>query len=311
MAEPADPIDLVIDCDPGVDDALALWLAAAHPERLRLLGVTCVTGNRPVAVTAPNARRLLDTAERTDVPVYAGAAWPIGQTEARSNLVHGEDGLGGVVLTQQLPVEQEPAVDFLVRTLCDAPLHSITLAAVGPLTNLALAERQCPGVLSRAKELLVMGGALHHPGNVSPVAEFNVWADPVAARSVLAARPAELHPLDVTAQVSMSRAWLDDLGKLPGRCAQAAWAMVGAYMAHDVWLHDACPIARLLEPALFSGERWALDVATAPDDHEGALRGQPLADPDAPLAAGQCVVMLRVDAPRVLALVSSALGRLP
>ena len=306
------PVDLIIDCDPGVDDALALWLAAAAPERLRLLGVTCVSGNRPVEITTVNARRLLDAAGRPDVPVYAGAALPIGLVAARCNLVHGEDGLGGVDLPQQQPIETEHAVDFLVRALCNAPPNTVTLVAVGPLTNLALAEARHPGLLRRARSLLMMGGTVLHPGNVSPRAEFNFYADPAAAACVLkSVERLELYGLDVTSQVSMSPAWIESLGRLTGRCARAACAMLHAYATVDPLLHDACPVARLLEPSLFSGQPWVLQVVTEPGEDEGALRGSRL-DGRAP-AAGEtvCEVMFEVDHARLLARVAERMALLP
>src|SRR5205085_7927837 len=175
-----------MDCDPGIDDALALMLAAASPE-LRLLGVTCVAGNVPVTLTAPNARRLLDLAGCTSVPVCAGCARPIARADMRSDGVHGSNGLGGVVLPGEGRPEAMHATDYLADVLLREAPGSITVIAVGPLTNLALVELKHPGTLRRARELLVMGGAAFRPGNVTPHAEFNFHCDPVAAHVVLEA----------------------------------------------------------------------------------------------------------------------------
>lgn len=324
MPSPSDamatPLDLVIDCDPGIDDALALWLAAAVPERLHLLGITCVAGNRPLHTTSANARRLMDAAGRADVPVFAGAAQPLVLPTTRCSLFHGENGLGGVELPLHRPVETEHAVDFLVRTLQDRPAGSVTLVAVGPLTNLALAEARRPGLLQRAKAVLVMGGAVKRGGNVTPRAEFNFYADPAAAEAVLqAVHRLELYGLDVTAQVSMAPAWVDALGRHPGTCARAARQMLDFYATsyaarhagiHPL-LHDACPVARLLEPGLFSGENWSLQVVCEAGADEGAVRGQPLVAGAKATGRATCEVMFDVDAARMLALTAECIARLP
>lgn len=301
------PLDLVLDCDPGIDDALALFLAAAPTPHWTLRAVTTVAGNRPLAHTTRNARALLALAGRPDVPVHAGADAQLDGQPARTNLVHGEDGLGGVVLPEGPPAVDEPADVALCRMLNAAAPGTLTLVAVGPLTNLARAERRQPGVLARAGTLAVMGGAVDVPGNVTPAAEFNVWADPLAAAEVLRAHPAiRLFGLDVTAQAGMPAAWIDGLGALGGRCAVAAHTMLGAYAAIDPLLHDACPLVHLLDPSLFEGRRRALAVETSPGEQEGrthpvpAVTGQPLTE-----------VMHRTNGPALLAHVHAALARLP
>lgn len=175
------PLDLIIDCDPGIDDALALMLALTAPERLRLLSITCVAGKRPVDITADNPSRLVAAAGRPDVLVYRGAAHPLDRSQARCNLVHGEDGLGGVALPEGAGLADESAVDFLMRKLEQAPQDTLTIAAIGPLTNLALVEARNPSLLARAKVLAEMGGAVCCPGNVNPHAELNFYADPADA----------------------------------------------------------------------------------------------------------------------------------
>ena len=301
------PFDLVLDCDPGIDDALALFLAAAPTPRWTLRAVTTVAGNRPLAHTTRNARALLALAGRSDVPVHAGAAEQLDGQPARTNLIHGEDGLGGVPLPEGRPADDEPADVALCRLLNAAAPGTLTLVAVGPLTNLARAERRQPGVLARAGTLAVMGGAVDVPGNVSPAAEFNVWADPLAAAEVLRAHPAiRLFGLDVTSQAAMSSEWIAGLGALGGRCAAAARAMLGAYAAKDPLLHDACPLVHLLDPSLFEGRWRALTVETAQGEQEGRTRpaepthGQPLTE-----------VVHRAEGPALLAHVRAALARLP
>jgi purine nucleosidase len=305
-------LNLIIDCDPGIDDALALWLAAAAPEQVNLLGVTCVSGNRPVHTTGPNARKLLDAAGRADVPVYAGADQPLVLPAARSNLVHGGDGLGGVVFAPARPLEAEHAVDYLVRTIGGSSAGSITLMAVGPLTNLALAEQRQPGLLGRLARLLIMGGAVEHPGNVTPRAEFNFHADPHAAAQVLAAtQGAEIYGLDVTSKVSMPAEWIESLATRQTTCGRAARDMLRSYAVVDALLHDACPMARLLDHGLFSGAPWALDVVCEAGEFEGAVRGRAWAAGQAVWAAGVHQVMFDVDADRLLALVAERIAALP
>lgn len=262
---------IIIDCDPGIDDALALLLAAGSPS-LQLLAVTTVAGNRPVATTAVNGRKIMDLAGQRQVPVYAGAARPLGYPEARCNLVHGEDGLGGVDIGANLDatVQQGHAANRLVELLLAHPAHSIELVATAPLTNLALAECLSPGILRRARRLLIMGGALRFPGNITPAAEFNFYADPVAADMVLAAGAnTVLFPLDVTSSAIMSPAWIRSFHDLDSACGRAAAGMLEAYAALDPLLHDACPVAHLLDQTLFTGEPCHVEVDWRPGPTAG------------------------------------------
>jgi len=260
---------LIIDTDPGIDDALALFVAAGSPE-LQLLGVTTVAGNRPVEITSTNACRLLDLAGCDAVPVFAGCARPIASCEARTNLVHGADGLGGIALdTRRGPVD-EHATAFLARTLREQPEGTVVLVAVAPLTNLAMVEILHPGLLRRARQVNIMGGAAFCPGNITPNAEFNFYADPIAAHVVLSSG-ARIHlfGLDVTSSAVMSESWIRSLADLPNRCAKSAHAMLEAYAALDPLLHDACPVAHLVDPSLFSGEPCTVEVDWRPGPTEG------------------------------------------
>lgn len=262
-------IAIVVDCDPGIDDALALLLAAGSGE-IELLAVTAVAGNRPAQITSHNARKILDLAGLPEVPVYAGAQRPLHGGEARCNLVHGEDGIGGVQLPEMRPIETEHAANALVRLLRERPEGSIELVAIGPLTNLAMAELLAPGILRRARRLLVMGGALRVPGNITPQAEFNFYADPLAADIVMRSGAGiVLFPLDVTHQAIMDAAWIASFGALGTRCGAAAAAMLAAYAELDPLLHDACPVAFLLQPQLFGLEACELSVDWRPGPTEG------------------------------------------
>jgi purine nucleosidase len=243
---------LIVDCDPGLDDAAALIFAATNSE-IDLIAVTAVSGNRPVNRTAKNACDVLDLVGRSDVAVFAGCQKPISFEEPRTSLVFGEDGLGGVVLPSQRQPQQLHACDFLRTELLRQPACSITIAAIGPLTNLAEIEIKSPGVLRRAKSLLVMGGAFNCPGNVTPYSEFNFFADPRAADIVLrSGAHVELFGLDVTSQVRLTQDRLNLLDNSTLRRASVK-ALFEAHLNTDPALHDICPIAYLLRPKLFSG----------------------------------------------------------
>ena len=301
---------VILDCDPGIDDALALLLAAGLPA-IELLAVTAVAGNRPVEVTAANARGILDLAGLHAVPVFAGAAKPFGYCEPRWNLVHGAAGLGGVALGPSRPVQDGHAAVRIAELLREAPAGSIDLVAVGPLTNVALCEALHPGILRRARRVLVMGGALQVPGNVTPAAEFNFYADPVAARMVLASgAEVLLFPLDVTGKAVMDPAWIAAFGSAPNACGRTAGAMLEAYAALDPLLHDVCPVAWLADPSLFSGAPCHVQV----DWREGASAGHVQAwfahRDDAP-GPHNVQAMHSVRNAELLALVAGAIGRLP
>ena len=301
---------MIIDCDPSIDDALALLLAAGSGA-LDVLAVTTVAGNRPVATTARNARKIVDLAGLPQVPVYAGAARPLGYPDARCNLVHGEDGLGGVDVGPGAPVQDGHAANRLVELLLAHPEHTIELVATGPLTNLALAESLSPGILRRARRLLIMGGALRYPGNITPAAEFNFYADPVAAEMVLAAGAnAVLFPLDVTSSAIMTPAWIASFHDLHSACGKAAAGMLEAYAELDPLLHDACPVAYLIDETLFTGEPCHIEV----DWRAGPTAGHALAWFGEQIDAAHPANLLAMTAVRndaLLALVHDAIARLP
>lgn len=305
---PTTRFQVILDCDPGIDDALALFLAAGSSDQLDLLGVTCVAGNRPVEVTTDNACRLLKATDREDIAVYAGADRPLAYPVARCNLVHGEDGLGGVRFPAAGPAAQDHAVDFIVRTLQRAPEHSVTLVAIGPLTNLASAEIMYPGLLKRARSMVIMGGAVTCPGNVTPKAEFNFYADPVAAQIVLdSGGKIELFGLDVTSKAVMSNAWIASLADLPGVCGQGAHQMLQAYAALDPLLHDTCPVAYLVQPELFSGSCWHLSVDCTTGANAGHVTGSRMDDQ----RQTNALVFDRVHCEGLMALVRERITKLP
>jgi purine nucleosidase len=277
-------VDLIIDTDPGADDVVALLLAMASPQEIHLRAITTVAGNVSLDKTSRNACIAREWAGREEVPVYAGAAAALQRSPIHAEHVHGVDGLPGVPL--QLPrkgVEAEHAVDYLVRTLREVPAHSITLAMIGPQTNLALALQQAPDIVSGLKEVVVMGGAHFNGGNITPAAEFNLFADPHAAEVVLASGVRLTYvPLDVTHKVLTSEARLAALSALGNATGEWVRAILDSYVQQDILhyglpggpVHDACVVAYLLQPQLFSGR----DVHLLVDSRPGPTFGLSLAD---------------------------------
>ncbi len=271
---------IIIDTDPGLDDALAILLALASPE-LEVVGLTAVAGNVPLALTATNARRICELAGRRNVPVFAGCAQPLVRPLVTAT-VHGETGLDGAALpAPTMPLQPEHAVDWLIDTVMAAPDQALTLCALGPLTNVAAALRREQRIALRLREIVVMGGAAPQAGNVTPVAEFNIHVDPEAAEAVFrcGARLTVI-PLDLTRQVAMTRPRYARLQAIDNPVGKAAAGMVGFYNGYSTGrpdrefdpLHDPCVIAWLLAPALFTGEPTHLAVETNDEASRGMTR---------------------------------------
>ncbi|HET8990255.1 MAG TPA: nucleoside hydrolase [Acidimicrobiales bacterium] len=268
------PRRIVIDTDPGVDDAVAILLALASPE-LEVVALTTVAGNVELEKTTLNARRLLELAGRPDVIVAAGMAEALAGSPAHEGGVHGQDGLGDLEWDEpSVPVHPD-AVEVLRAAIESGPL---TIVAIGPLTNLAVLLRRYPGLDERVERVVVMGGA-SVMGNVTPAAEFNVWADPEAAREVFAARwPLAIMPLDLTHQAFLNDddlAYLRSLGTEVGRrCAD----MLEPYAAfHERWyanrdiiMHDATAVYELIDPRAIESEGVAVTVETGGEYSRGA-----------------------------------------
>ncbi len=178
------PHPIIIDTDPGQDDAVAILLALASPE-LDILGITAVAGNVPLALTEVNARKICELAGRDDVKVYSGAIRPMLRPLVTAEHVHGRTGLDGPVLPEpKMKLEKQHAVDFIVETLMERPAGTVTLCVLGPMTNIGLALVREPRIASRIKRIVAMGGGFFEGGNVTPTAEFNIYVDPQAARLV-------------------------------------------------------------------------------------------------------------------------------
>lgn len=255
---------IIIDCDPGQDDAVMLLLALACPDQFDVLGVTTVAGNVPLELTQRNARIMVELAERPDVPVYAGCARPLRRALVTAENVHGKTGIDGMAVYEpDLPLQDGHAVDFIVDALQQAEDDSVTLVPTGPLTNIAKALLDAPSILPKIQQIVLMGGAMREGGNRTPSAEFNILVDPHAADIVLGCgRPVTVAPLDVTHQVMVTRVTLDRIRKLTSPAARAAAGMLDFFNKHDIEkyrgegapLHDPCTIAWLLRPELFTGK---------------------------------------------------------
>jgi purine nucleosidase len=263
---------IIIDCDPGQDDAIMLLMALASPEELKILGITAVAGNVPLALTERNARLICDLAQRSDVGVYAGCSHPMQRRLVTAEEVHGKTGIDGIEITEpRLPPGARHAVDFIVESLSEADDDSITLLPIGPLTNIATALTKAPGIAAKIKEIVLMGGAMREGGNVTPSAEFNIYVDPHAADIVFrCGRPIVAMGLDVTHQVLTTPARLGRIRALGNPVAEAAHNMLAYFDRHDVHkygsdgapLHDPCTTAYLLKPELFKARRCNLQVET-------------------------------------------------
>jgi pyrimidine-specific ribonucleoside hydrolase len=275
---------LVIDTDPGVDDAFAIALAALS-EDVELLGVTTVFGNVGLEATTRNARRILALCGRDDVPVAQGAARPLVHPHAhKARYVHGVDGLSGrsaALPEPGRPVEPGGAVRLLSRLLEDSD-EPVTIVPIGPLTNVATLLAARPDLHHKIARIVVMGGALSH-GNVSAAAEFNVWSDPEAAHRVLCGGevPCVLVPMDLTYRCAVSRAWLDELSG-SGPVGAALAALTPDYLTHyrkalgwdGIVLHDAVAVAEAITPGILTTETVPMAVETS----FGPARGATLVD---------------------------------
>ena len=271
---------IILDCDPGQDDAVALALAMAAKDEIDLLGVTTVAGNVPLNLTQRNARIMCDICHRTDIKVYAGAEKPMAQPLVTAEHVHGKSGLDGIVIYEPTtPLEEKHAVDFIIETCLAADNNFIFLVTTGPLTNIGLAIERAPAILSKIKEIILMGGALREGGNITPSAEFNIYVDPEAAQIVLRCGcPIVMMSLDVTHQVLTTRKRVDAIRNLDSTVGEPIASLIEFYERYDeekyhldgAPLHDPCTIAYLIKPDLFSLKEVNVEVETEGDFTRGA-----------------------------------------
>jgi purine nucleosidase len=267
--------NIILDCDPGVDDAVALMLALKSPAQLTLLGITTVAGNVSLNNTTRNARLCRQVAGRDDVPIYRGLDRPMVREPVLADDFHGPDGLGDYpVFEPAKPEESQSAIDFIIETLRTQPPFSVTLAVTGPLTNIATAFEQAPDVTARVAEIVLMGGARSEGGNITASAEYNIYADPDAAAVVFAsACPLVVIGLDATHQVRGTpqrndaiRALGNDVASLVADTLDFSNTLPGNMEgATGGPLHDPCVIAYLLAPELFTLRPCSIRVETKSD----------------------------------------------
>ncbi len=266
---------IIIDTDPGQDDAVAILMALASPKELEILGITTVAGNVPVHLTTRNARILCEVAGFPNAKIFAGCEKPLGRDLVTAEHVHGVTGLDGPELHEPtMAVQSQHAVDFIIETLHHEPEKTVTLCTLGALTNVATAMRRAPDIIPRIQELVMMGGAYFEVGNITPAAEFNIYVDPEAAQIVMQSGvPIVMMPLDVTHKVLVTRERLARIGALNTPVARFTVEMLEFFERFDVEkygsdggpLHDPTVIAYLLRPELFSGRDCNVEIETKSD----------------------------------------------
>ncbi|WP_374379476.1 nucleoside hydrolase [Dongia sp.] len=276
------PLKLIFDTDPGIDDAIAIWLALAAPE-LDVRGLSVVFGNGHALACAENAQRILDAAGKSGIPVHVGADQPLQRSYARAGWgVHGADGLGGIGLPQ--PSRQPDGTDavaWLAKTLTEAAPGSITLAPIGPLTNIARLLQEHPAARQGIREMIVMGGAAAaNGGNATPHAEYNFWLDPHAADIVcLSGVPMTLVTIETARPVSATPARIQRIEAAGTRIAKAVAALLRAYVHESKAdaLFDPLVVAYLLQPDLFGKTHAHFRVVTGDNPELGRLLVEPCA----------------------------------
>ena len=266
------PRKIIIDTDPGQDDAVAILLALASPEDVTVLGITAVAGNVPLDLTQKNARIICELAQKTDVPVFAGAKRPLERPLVTAEHVHGKTGLDGPQLPDPtMTLQDQHAVDFIIQTLRAEPSGTITLCPLGPLTNIAAAFNQAPDIIERVEEVVLMGGAYFEVGNITPTAEFNIYVDPEAAEIVLkSGADITMMPLDVTHKALVTKNRNDRFRALETPVGVAVAEMTDFFERFDrekygsdgAPLHDPTVIAYLINPKLFTGRYVNVEVET-------------------------------------------------
>ncbi|MCB1501149.1 MAG: nucleoside hydrolase [Bauldia sp.] len=275
---------IIIDTDPGQDDAIAILLALASPEDLDVLGIVAVGGNIGLAQNARNALKVVELSGRTEVPVYAGCERPMRRMLVTAEHVHGPTGLDGPDLPEpKKKLEAQHGVDYIIDTLRSEEPGTVTLCTLGPLTNIGMALVKAPDIAPRIREIVMMAGAYFEVGNFTPAAEFNVYVDPEAADVVLRSGvPITMIPLDVTHGVLSYAHRIEGFSGIGNKAGRAVAEMILFSQKFDLEkygnegapLHDPCVIAWLLEPDLFKGRKINVTIETASE----LTRGMTVAD---------------------------------
>ena len=264
---------IIIDTDPGQDDAVAILMALASPADFDVLGIVAVAGNVTLAQNARNALKVVELSGRKDIAVYAGCERPMRRTLVTAEHVHGETGMDGPDLPlPKLQIEPQHGVDFLIEALLTHEAGTVTLATLGPLTNVAMAMIKEPRIIPRIQEIVMMGGGYFEMGNITPAAEFNIYVDPDAADVVLRSGvPIAMLPLDVTHMMQSTPPRLERIRALGNKTGTAVHAMLSfserfdlaKYGSEGAPLHDPCVIAYMLAPELFQGRHINVVIETS------------------------------------------------
>lgn len=288
---------IILDCDPGHDDAVAIILAGGDPN-IDLLGITTIGGNQTLPKVTHNALSVIRVARLTDVPVYAGCSRPLVREVEVAEGIHGDSGLDGVDLPEPITeVGAQHAVDYIIDTIMNNEPNTVTLVPTGPLTNIAMAVRKEPRIAERVQEVVLMGGG-YHTGNWSAVAEFNIIVDPEAAHIVFNERwPLTMVGLDLTHQALATPAVVERIRAIGSECSEFVLGLFAffrkAYQEQQGFenppVHDPCAVAYLIDPTIVSTQKVPLDV-----ELRGALTvGMTVADFRAP-APADCTTQVAV-----------------
>ena len=263
---------IIIDTDPGQDDAVAILLALASPDEIEVLGITAVAGNVPLSLTERNARIVCELAGRPDIAVYAGCDRPLRRKLVTAEHVHGKTGLDGPELPEpKIKLQEKHGVDFIIDTILQEPGNSVSLCPLGPLTNIASAILKQPKIVSRIKQIVLMGGAYFEVGNITPTAEFNIFVDPDAAKIVFEAGiDMVVMPLDVTHKALVTGERNEAFRQLKSPVGVAVAEMTDFFERFDkekygslgAPLHDPCVTAYLINPKIFSGKKINVEIET-------------------------------------------------
>lgn len=272
MASQKTPRKIIIDTDPGQDDAVAILLALASPEDLEVLGITAVAGNVPLDLTEKNARIICELAGKPDIKVFSGCSAPLGRALVTAEHVHGKTGLDGPNLPDpKMPLQDQHAVDFIIDTLRAEPAGTVTICPLGPLTNIATALQKAPDIAARIQQIVLMGGAYFEVGNMTPTAEFNIYVDPQAADITFKSGiDIVCMPLDVTHKALVTKARNDAFRAIGTPAGIAVAQMTDFFERFDkekygsdgAPLHDPCVTAYLIKPELFSGRHINVEIET-------------------------------------------------
>ena len=309
---------IILDCDPGHDDAVAIMLAAAS-DRIEILGITCVAGNSTLDNTKLNSLKICSLIGRTDINIYSGADKPLKYDLVTAEHVHGKSGLdiGGssIKISNNYKINEMHAVDFIIQT-CNESIDPIYLCPTGPLTNIALALKKDPTIANKIKEIVFMGGAGLCLGNISPVAEFNIYVDPHSANIVLNSNvPLVMMGLDVTHKVNVNDKIIETIKANNNKSSNFFADLMRfyskfhrkLYQVDETPLHDPCVIAYLIDPSIFHGKLVNVQV----EEESSLTRGKTVVDWwGVTNRIPNCHVMIEADHKKFFSLLSTELKKL-